>query len=284
MNGIDAVAIALGQDWRAIESAAHSFAALKGRYSPLSDYKVINGVLKGSIELPISVGTKGGAISTNPSYVNTLQIMGFPSATDIAQVMASVGLAQNFAALRAMSIEGIQRGHMNLHARNVAIQAGIPTSLVNQAVFFMKTRNRINLKTAQQYLLSHEMFESSSQEQRNTLSDISSFFVELSVDFLPEPLILTILLDSKTPLAHHISIEKNTKPNAQEPATSSEIRSLLFGGNKGYNWMVSFLGLMDTVKLKPQVKPEIKELQMTQYMLKMLTILTNILVTNLAGL
>ena len=164
MNGIDAVAIALGQDWRAIESAAHSFAALKGRYSPLSDYKVVNGVLKGSIELPISVGTKGGAISTNPSYVNTLQIMGFPSATDIAQVMASVGLAQNFAALRAMSIEGIQRGHMNLHARNVAIQAGIPTSLVNQAVFFMKTRNRINLKTAQQYLLSHEMFESSSQD------------------------------------------------------------------------------------------------------------------------
>lgn len=131
MNGIDAVAIALGQDWRAIESAAHSFAALKGRYSPLSDYRVVNGVLKGSIELPISVGTKGGAISTNPSYVNTLQIMGFPSATDIAQVMASVGLAQNFAALRAMSIEGIQRGHMNLHARNVAIQAGIPTSLVN---------------------------------------------------------------------------------------------------------------------------------------------------------
>lgn len=148
MNGIDAVAIALGQDWRAIESAAHSFAAIKGKYSPLSDYKIVNGVLKASIELPLSVGTKGGAISTNPSYINTHQIMGYPTANEIAQVMASVGLAQNFAALRAMSIEGIQRGHMNLHARNVAIQAGIPTNLVNQAVFFMKTRNRINLKTA----------------------------------------------------------------------------------------------------------------------------------------
>jgi hydroxymethylglutaryl-CoA synthase len=90
------------------------------------------------------VGTKGGAISTNPSYINTHKIMGFPSSAELAQVMVSVGLAQNFAALRAMSIEGIQRGHMNLHARNVAIQAGIPTDQVNHAVDFMKARNRIN--------------------------------------------------------------------------------------------------------------------------------------------
>jgi len=74
--------------------------------------------------------------------------------------MVSVGLAQNFAAIRAMSVEGIQRGHMNLHARNVAIQAGIPTDLVNQAVFFMKTRNKINQKTALQYLDSHKLFKS----------------------------------------------------------------------------------------------------------------------------
>ena len=114
-------------------------------------------------------------------------------------------------------------------------------------------------------------------------SDISSFFVELSVDFLPEPLILTILLDSKTPLAHHISIEKNSKPSAQDTAISQQIRSLLFGGNKGYDWMVSFLGLMDTVKLKPNVT-HTRELMMTQYMLKMLTILTNILVSNLVAL
>mmetsp|Transcript_905 Transcript_905/g.1385 ORF Transcript_905/g.1385 Transcript_905/m.1385 type:complete len:94 (-) Transcript_905:1520-1801(-) len=93
MNGVDAVAVALGQDWRAIESAAHSYASLSGRYGPLSDYKLVDGVLKGRLELPIAVGTKGGAISTNPSYINTLQIMDFPSATEIAQVMASVGLA-----------------------------------------------------------------------------------------------------------------------------------------------------------------------------------------------
>ena len=104
------------------------------------------------------------------------------------------------------------------------------------------------------------------------------------MDFLPEPLILTILLDSKTPLAHHISIERNVKVSASEPATSQQIKSLLFGGEKkGYDWMVSFLGLMDTIKLKPKVQ-QTKELIMTQYMLKMLTILTNILVSNLIQL
>ena len=107
MNGVDAVAIALGQDWRAIESAAHSYAAIKGKYMPLSSYKIEDGLLKAKIELPIAVGTKGGAISSNPGYINTLQIMGYPTSTEIAQVMASVGLANNFAALRAMGIEGI---------------------------------------------------------------------------------------------------------------------------------------------------------------------------------
>ncbi len=129
------------------------------------------------------------------------------------------------------------------------------------------------------------MFENS-QASKNSKPTVSSFFVELSFDFLPEPLILTILLDSKTPVAHHISIEKNPKINAkEEPASTTQIKSLLFSGNKGYDWMVSFLGLMDTIKLKPKVT-EVgnKELMMTQYMLKMLTILTNILVSNLISL
>ena len=84
MNGVDAVAVALGQDWRAIESAAHSYASISGKYSPLSNYKLVDGVFKGRIELPLAVGTKGGAISTNPSCINTLQIKNFPSATEIA--------------------------------------------------------------------------------------------------------------------------------------------------------------------------------------------------------
>lgn len=121
MNGIDAVAVALGQDWRAVESAAHSYASISGKYKPLTSYKIEGDYFLGRLEIPISVGTKGGAISTNPSYIATHQIMGYPTTEELAQVMVSVGLAQNMAAIRAMSIEGIQRGHMNLHARNMAI-------------------------------------------------------------------------------------------------------------------------------------------------------------------
>lgn len=152
MNGVDAVALALGQDWRAVESAAHSFASISGKYQPLTKYWVKDDVFYGKIEMPISVGTKGGAIATSPVYINTHMMMGYPTTEQLAQVMVSVGLAQNFAAIRAMSVEGIQRGHMNLHARNVAIQAGIPMELIDSAVVFMKTRNKINQKTALQYL------------------------------------------------------------------------------------------------------------------------------------
>ena len=99
---------------------------------------------------------------------------------------------------------------MNLHARNVAIQAGIPSSYVNHAVAFMKSRNRINIKTAKQYLKSHESFITSQTEIKQSVQmELSSLFVELEMDFLTEPLILTILLDSKTPTPHHITIEKS---------------------------------------------------------------------------
>mmetsp|Transcript_43488 Transcript_43488/g.41945 ORF Transcript_43488/g.41945 Transcript_43488/m.41945 type:complete len:127 (+) Transcript_43488:1447-1827(+) len=126
MNGIDAVAIALGQDWRAIESAAHSYASIAGKYLPLTRYWIENEQFKGKLQLPIAVGSKGGSIETNPAYINTHKILGFPSADEIAQIMVSVGLAQNLAALRALSVEGIQKGHMNLHAKNVALKAGVP--------------------------------------------------------------------------------------------------------------------------------------------------------------
>lgn len=155
LNGVDAVALAIGQDWRAIESAAHSYASITGRYMPLTRYKIKDGYFHGRIELPIAVGSQGGAIKSNPSYLNTLKILGYPNAQETANILASVGLAQNFAALRALSIEGIQRGHMNLHARNVAIRAGIPTPLINDAVNFMKVRNRINEQSALMYLKSH---------------------------------------------------------------------------------------------------------------------------------
>lgn len=177
MNGIDAVAVALGQDWRAIESAAHSYASISGRYLPLTQYEIQGDDLIGRIELPISVGTQGGAIKSNPSYSNALKILDYPNAVELSQIMASVGLAQNFAALRALSIEGIQKGHMNLHARNVAIRAEIPQHLVNETVNFMKSRNRIDEKTARMFYNSHQVYMKN--EKHIAKKNLSSFYVEI---------------------------------------------------------------------------------------------------------
>jgi hydroxymethylglutaryl-CoA reductase len=120
MNGIDAVAIATGQDWRAIEAGAHAFACRAGRYGPLSSWTVDEGRLVGRIELPLALGTVGGPARIHPGVQAALRLLGVASARELAMVIASVGLAQNFAALRALGSVGIQRGHMALHARCVA--------------------------------------------------------------------------------------------------------------------------------------------------------------------
>jgi hydroxymethylglutaryl-CoA reductase len=117
MNGIDAVAIATGQDWRAIEAGAHAYAARTGRYGPLAVWWIDGGCLHGALELPLAVGTVGDRIRVNPRAELALRLLAVRSAQELAQVMAAVGLAQNLAALRALATEGIQRGHMSLHAR-----------------------------------------------------------------------------------------------------------------------------------------------------------------------
>lgn len=125
MNGIDPVAIATGNDWRAMEAAAHAFAARGQSYTSLTRWeKNANGDLVGVLEMPIKVGTVGGSLKANPNVDLSLRILGISSATELAQVMGAVGLAQNLAALRALVTEGIQRGHMTLHARSVANAAG----------------------------------------------------------------------------------------------------------------------------------------------------------------
>ncbi len=124
MNGVDAVALATGNDWRAVEAGIHAFASLGG-YKPLNRYyKDGEGNLVGEIELPLAVGTVGGAIWTNPLAQISLKILGVKTARELSMVMAAVGLAQNFAALRALGTEGIQKGHMKLHAANLAVVAG----------------------------------------------------------------------------------------------------------------------------------------------------------------
>ena len=124
MNGIDSVVIATGNDFRAIEAGAHSYAAMEG-YSPLTKYeKTPDGHLLGSIEIPMAVGLVGGATKVHPVARASVKILGVETATELGHVIASVGLAQNLAALRALASEGIQKGHMALHARNVAATAG----------------------------------------------------------------------------------------------------------------------------------------------------------------
>jgi hydroxymethylglutaryl-CoA reductase len=125
MNGIDPVVVATGNDWRAIEAGAHAWAARSGRYTSLTNWEMTaDGKLVGSIEMPMALGLVGGATKTHPAAQAALKLMGVTSAQELAEVTVAVGLAQNMAALRALATEGIQKGHMALHARNIAILAG----------------------------------------------------------------------------------------------------------------------------------------------------------------
>ncbi|HZS35932.1 MAG TPA: hydroxymethylglutaryl-CoA reductase, degradative [Polyangia bacterium] len=128
MNGVDAVAIATGNDWRGVEAGAHAFAATRGAnggYGPLATWRTgADGALEGTIEMPMAVGTVGGTLRVHPGARLALKILGTERAGELGMVMASVGMASNLAALRAMASEGIQRGHMSLHARSVALHVG----------------------------------------------------------------------------------------------------------------------------------------------------------------
>ena len=125
MNGIDAVVVATGNDWRAVEAGAHAYAARTGRYTSLSTWgRNSAGDLVGTLELPLALGIVGGATRAHPTAQAALKLLGVETARELAEVVVSVGLAQNLAALRALATEGIQRGHMTLHARQIALTAG----------------------------------------------------------------------------------------------------------------------------------------------------------------
>jgi len=135
MNGVDALAIATGNDWRAVEAGAHAYAAASGRYQALTHWSVAeNGDLLGEIKLPLKVGTVGGTLANNPAAALGLTLAGVASAHELAELMAAVGLAQNLAALRALATSGIQAGHMKLHARGVAASVGTPDELFEDVV------------------------------------------------------------------------------------------------------------------------------------------------------
>lgn len=153
MNGIDPVVIATGNDWRAIEAGAHAYAARSGRYTSLSTWsKDADGNLVGTLELPMAVGIIGGATRAHPAAQVALKILGVQTASQLAEIAVAVGLAQNLGALRALATEGIQKGHMALHARQIAISVGADESQVDDIVSAMLAAGEINAGYARQLL------------------------------------------------------------------------------------------------------------------------------------
>jgi hydroxymethylglutaryl-CoA reductase len=153
MNGVDAVVIATGNDFRAVEAGAHAYASITGKYRPLTKYyKNREGDLVGEIEIPVAIGTVGGATRTKPEAKVALKILGVKTAKELSEVISAVGLAQNFAALRALATEGIQRGHMRLHAKNLAVTAGAKGKEIEKISNKMAEENNISVSRAKEIL------------------------------------------------------------------------------------------------------------------------------------
>lgn len=152
MNGIDSVVIATGNDYRAVEAGAHAFAAQSGIYRPLATWRANRSSLVGVLELPLSVGIVGGTLKVHPAARLALQLLGVTSARELAEIVAAAGLASNLSALRALATEGIQRGHMALHARSVALSAGARGDEVETVAGLLSQAKRINIEQAGHFL------------------------------------------------------------------------------------------------------------------------------------
>jgi len=153
MNGVDPVVIATGNDWRAIEAGAHAYAARSGRYTSLSTWgQDTEGNLIGTLEMPMAVGIVGGATRVHPAAQAAVKLLGVKTANELAEIIVSVGLAQNLAALRALATEGIQRGHMSLHARQVAIAAGATGDWIEKVAEQMVSEKIVRIDRAEEIL------------------------------------------------------------------------------------------------------------------------------------
>jgi hydroxymethylglutaryl-CoA reductase len=173
MNGIDAVALATGNDWRAVEAGAHAYAARGSRYTSLSRwYKDHDGALVGDLELPLRVGIVGGPLQSNPSVDMNLRITKVQSSRELAEVMAAVGLAQNFSALRALATEGIQRGHMTLHARSVVAAVGAPPEMFDAVTERLVESGEIKVWKAEEIIsqVKNQMGHAIPHEERQEMS------------------------------------------------------------------------------------------------------------------
>jgi len=152
MNGIDAVLMATGQDYRAVEAGVHAYASRSGRYTSLSKWRVQEGFLYGELSVPMALGIVGGITRIHPTVKQSFNILNLQYAHELAEITASVGLAQNLAALRALAMEGIQQGHMRLHARNIAIEAGASGELITIISEKMIASKQVNHEKARELL------------------------------------------------------------------------------------------------------------------------------------
>jgi hydroxymethylglutaryl-CoA reductase len=153
MNGVDAVVMATGNDWRAVEAGAHAFAARNGKYEPLATWRVADdGMLVGTLTLPLALGIVGGTLRVHPGARLALKILAVDSAQELAVVAGSVGLASNLAALRALATEGIQRGHMALHARSVAQAAGARGDEIDEVAAEIAEARDVTLEAARRVI------------------------------------------------------------------------------------------------------------------------------------
>jgi hydroxymethylglutaryl-CoA reductase len=152
MNGVDAVVIATGNDWRAVEAGAHAFAAKNGQYSPLATWRIEGETLVGRLEMPMALGTVGGTLRVHPGARLSLRMLSVDGAGELGAIAAAVGLASNLAAVRALATDGIQRGHMGLHARSVAVAAGAKGDLVEKVAALIVEARDITLEAAKRAL------------------------------------------------------------------------------------------------------------------------------------
>uniref|UniRef100_A0A6B2KY20 hydroxymethylglutaryl-CoA reductase (NADPH) n=1 Tax=Arcella intermedia TaxID=1963864 RepID=A0A6B2KY20_9EUKA len=273
MNGVDAVAIATGQDFRAIEAAAHAWASRTGRYSPLTKYRFIKVKdsisLEGSIDLPVPIGVRGGSIQSQPSMEFTHGILSNPTTAELAQILASVGLAQNFAALRALVSEGIQKGHMSLHSRNIAIQAGAPPELVPEVSSYMIARGIISISTAQEYLAAHSILKTGTKQKfKKRKAPPSTMHVQFSVDEIKFNIIVVFLSLGETEV--HLSVKEGTTP--------PPIQTTLFG-EKDIHWFQNAFSSLESLGFTNKVAK--RSNLVLVYKMKLLSMLMNLLVYRL---
>lgn len=270
MNGIDAAAIALGQDFRAIESGAHAWASRTGSYQPLTHYRLVKQgdklMFEGTLELPVPIGTKGGAVQSHPTVKYTHQLLENPDCSTLGGILVSVGLAQNFAALRAMASEGIQRGHMSLHSKNIAIQAGVPQELVGDVSAFLVASGVITSQAALDYMSSLNVLRKYSKPS-GLAPPPSTLYVSMKV----EDTIVSILVlnETYTKTPTHLNI----KPITGNPPA---VQSVVLGEKHTAQWFSDFFALAQKLSVKEEFRisgekePQLR-LQLLSLLLQILT-------------